>query len=587
MKALRPFDKLKAGNAQGKAFTLIELLVVVVIIGIIATMVTIAISSTRMKARDAKRVADIKQMQAALELYYAENLTYPASWTVGQPLVSNGKTFMAKFPTNPSPRNDGTCVDSDYGYLGTGTQYAINFCLGGNTAYLDAGDHYIVQSGYGNGIIVALVDAPVSGIDYTLSTGQTGTTDGNGFLTCYKGATVTFKLGNLVIGTKSCDSLMADRNIFLPEILGLARSNTAGAQELSSLLWSLDTDGDAVSSTIQIDSTRKALVTNAASISAAYTTLAAAIPNEINQATAKTRLDAVYTAIGASSPLGSGGGAVVAPVDATAPSAVTLAVGSATPVASVTNVAIPAAGATDTTGAVTGWVAGTANKIKFTVTDSGSAVSTITIGGSAYTSGTDYAVPSTASLTIIITTTESGKTTVSRTFTVSVAAYVVPCATNSLGETCGGGVLICKPNDGNCGTSDPYYVVVEAEDIANNTWSATTCSGTRSGYADWTLPRVVATSRWNGGSMTNNNDMCQLLKWSNKCGNTNTSWQCYSNGLGICPPVAKVTNLNSFNYWSYTDYTDSHAYVAMTSNGSVGSTGKYNSNSVRCVRRFN
>jgi general secretion pathway protein G len=62
-----------------KAFTLIEVLVVVVLIGILATLAVVAISSTRMKARDAKRLADIKQMQSALELCFTEMGSYPAS----------------------------------------------------------------------------------------------------------------------------------------------------------------------------------------------------------------------------------------------------------------------------------------------------------------------------------------------------------------------------------------------------------------------------------------------------------------------------------------------------------------------------
>ena len=77
---------------------------------------------------------------------------------------------------------------------------------------------------------------------------------------------------------------------------------------------------------------------------------------------------------------------------ATAPSAIHLAVGSTAPVGGVTDVQIPAAGATDTHGAVTGWVATTADKIKFTVTDVSPAASTITINGVAYTSGTDYTI---------------------------------------------------------------------------------------------------------------------------------------------------------------------------------------------------
>ncbi len=105
---------------------------------------------------------------------------------------------------------------------------------------------------------------------------------------------------------------------------------------------------------------------------------------------------------------------------ATAPTSITLAVGSTAPVGGVTNVAIPAAGGTDTTGVITGYVATTADKIKFTVTNGGVAASTITINGSAYTSGADYQIIPTTSLpTIVVTTTEAGRATAVRTFVIT------------------------------------------------------------------------------------------------------------------------------------------------------------------------
>lgn len=107
---------------------------------------------------------------------------------------------------------------------------------------------------------------------------------------------------------------------------------------------------------------------------------------------------------------------------ATAPTSITLAVGSTAPVGGVTNVAIPSAGSTDSTGAVTGWVSSTANKIKFTVVNGGSASSAITIGGGAYTSGADYSITAASTLTVIVTTTETGKTSAIRTFSISVTA---------------------------------------------------------------------------------------------------------------------------------------------------------------------
>ena len=62
-----------------KAFTLIELLVVIAIIGLLATLSVLALNNARAKSRDAKRVADIKQMQTALELYFNDKQSYPTS----------------------------------------------------------------------------------------------------------------------------------------------------------------------------------------------------------------------------------------------------------------------------------------------------------------------------------------------------------------------------------------------------------------------------------------------------------------------------------------------------------------------------
>jgi hypothetical protein len=119
------------------------------------------------------------------------------------------------------------------------------------------------------------------------------------------------------------------------------------------------------------------------------------------------------------------GSAAYTQAAATAPSNIVLAVGSTNPVGGVTNVAIPAAGGTDTTGAVTGWVATTADKIKFTVTDTGAAVSTIGINTGPYTSEADYTITAPSGLMIVVTTTETGKVTGVRTFTVTVAAAPV------------------------------------------------------------------------------------------------------------------------------------------------------------------
>jgi len=63
-------------------FTLIELLVVIAIIGVLASVVLASLNTARRKARDARRIADLHQIQLALNLYYDANNAYPsvANW---------------------------------------------------------------------------------------------------------------------------------------------------------------------------------------------------------------------------------------------------------------------------------------------------------------------------------------------------------------------------------------------------------------------------------------------------------------------------------------------------------------------------
>lgn len=71
-----------------KGFTLIELLVVIAIISLLSSVVMSSLNSARVKARDARRKVDLKQLQLALELYYDSNAGYPntggALWSEGR-----------------------------------------------------------------------------------------------------------------------------------------------------------------------------------------------------------------------------------------------------------------------------------------------------------------------------------------------------------------------------------------------------------------------------------------------------------------------------------------------------------------------
>jgi type II secretion system protein G len=69
-----------------RGFTLIELLVVVAIIGLLASVVLASLNTARAKARDTKRISDIKQIQTALALYYNTYGQYPSSGECGATL---------------------------------------------------------------------------------------------------------------------------------------------------------------------------------------------------------------------------------------------------------------------------------------------------------------------------------------------------------------------------------------------------------------------------------------------------------------------------------------------------------------------
>src|SRR3989344_1689786 len=81
-----------------KGFTLIELLVVIAIIGLLSSVVLASLNGARKKARDARRLSDIKSLQSALELYYDSNSNaYPATLAA---LVTGGQISVV--PTDPS-----------------------------------------------------------------------------------------------------------------------------------------------------------------------------------------------------------------------------------------------------------------------------------------------------------------------------------------------------------------------------------------------------------------------------------------------------------------------------------------------------
>jgi len=82
---------------------LIELLVVIAIIGILASIVLASLTTARQKSRDARRLADMKSVQTALELYYSTNgNTYPPRNTWANLTADLNAGYMSGVPNDPT-----------------------------------------------------------------------------------------------------------------------------------------------------------------------------------------------------------------------------------------------------------------------------------------------------------------------------------------------------------------------------------------------------------------------------------------------------------------------------------------------------
>jgi|SRR3989344_5474436 len=137
-------------NKNKNGFTLIELLIVVAIVGVLASLLMVNFVGIRQRARDAQRKSDIRQIQSALEMYRADQGSYPTSLSSCSSSLMGGSpeiTYMQKIPCDPL--NTGKYV---YTYSSSGVTYSLFSCLenindsqkdsSNNTTYCDGSSNW-------------------------------------------------------------------------------------------------------------------------------------------------------------------------------------------------------------------------------------------------------------------------------------------------------------------------------------------------------------------------------------------------------------------------------------------------------------
>ncbi len=139
---------LRHSKISTSAFTLVELLVVIAIIGILSTLSVVALNSARSKARDARRLSDVKQIGMALEMYLDTKGVYPETPVLSDNGVITGlclsdlgisstcgaDIYLQKIPAGPKKNENYT-----YFSLHNQSDYRVNFELENNSGGFTAG----------------------------------------------------------------------------------------------------------------------------------------------------------------------------------------------------------------------------------------------------------------------------------------------------------------------------------------------------------------------------------------------------------------------------------------------------------------
>ena len=142
------------GNLRARGFTLIELLVVISIISLLAVILTASLMTARQKARDTRRLTDIKTIANALEFYNMDEGHYPIAteWATGcghagSSWIPDGDNYdwsteyLPDMPRDPS-ENCSALNQHTYAYWSDGSNYQITTQLESSVPPDTGGNNY-------------------------------------------------------------------------------------------------------------------------------------------------------------------------------------------------------------------------------------------------------------------------------------------------------------------------------------------------------------------------------------------------------------------------------------------------------------
>ena len=144
------FNIHRLGSRKG--FTLIEMLIVIAIIGILSSVVLVGLGPVQRRGRDARRQADLREVQNALELYFSKCGHYPGGadcddsigspdWAEMAEALKGAGIGINQIPNDPSAGgNEESSRNYDYATDGSGTTYVLGATLedAGNPALNDS-----------------------------------------------------------------------------------------------------------------------------------------------------------------------------------------------------------------------------------------------------------------------------------------------------------------------------------------------------------------------------------------------------------------------------------------------------------------